>query len=726
MEEGIFLSIIVKVCNDQFCLKNCVDSLAIQNGNFEILLLDDGSKDESRKICDDLCKTYADKVRVFCVDSEKDGDSLNLGIKNAKGKFVSFVRPKDSVSSNYVSSIENYIRTHNCDLTVFNYFNAKKYKYNMHAQNLPIFEGVNDDPTDKIVDLLLVKNDLNGFIFNRVYKLDIIRKNNIKFLAENEKTDFCRFDMQYATFCEKLFATNDVIYTYYEEEFIKECKQIENLEAYNKLYFDLKKYILIHKKEAQSKYLSFLNDAFLKEVVYILEENRACNQKKLLQKLKSLEIVNTLLQTKFKDPISRNLKARLRCLIKNEKLLFKLRKIDFIIIKIFRKINNYLNKLKRIYINHRRDRLIRKYKNKEIKNRVVFICFTGKQYSGNPRAISEKLHELSPKTKLVWLFKKPRKFKAIAPKYVKKVKYSTKNKIKYLATSRIWVDNNQLVCDGDLLPRLKRKENIFIETWHGDRGIKRSFYSLPNCYRAKFSVEYDGVCDYFLSGSLHTEKLNKEMFHYKGDHFKIGCPRNDILINDHSKVAERTRKELGIPEDHKILIYAPTFREDSGAPKGTLNFKRLLSKLKEKYNCEWTIITKGHHRANGEKISNSKYVKDCSDYYDIANLLTIADLLITDFSSVAGDCVLANVLPILYINDFDNYVKYDRGVLFDLGKSPFLIAKDQNDLEKIIMKLTPEKIQENCKSILKFYGAYETGHATDDVCSVILDKLNKK
>jgi len=101
-------------------------------------------------------------------------------------------------------------------------------------------------------------------------------------------------------------------------------------------------------------------------------------------------------------------------------------------------------------------------------------------------------------------------------------------------------------------------------------------------------------------------------------------------------------------------------------------------------------------------------------------------LLITDFSSVAGDCVLANIVPILYIYDFDNYMKHDRGVLFDLKKSPFLIAQNQDELEKIINDLTPEKIKENCKNILEFYGAYETGHATEDICSVILQKLGEK
>ena len=54
-----------------------------------------------------------------------------------------------------------------------------------------------------------------------------------------------------------------------------------------------------------------------------------------------------------------------------------------------------------------------------MKNRVLFVSFSGKSYSDNPRALSEKLHELAPEIEIAWLFQKPKEKSAVVPNYVK-------------------------------------------------------------------------------------------------------------------------------------------------------------------------------------------------------------------------------------------------------------------------------------------------------------------
>ena len=112
---------------------------------------------------------------------------------------------------------------------------------------------------------------------------------------------------------------------------------------------------------------------------------------------------------------------------------------------------------------------------------------------------------------------------------------------------------------------------------------------------------------------------------------------------------------------------------------------------------------------------------DASKYEDMAELLAISDFLITDYSSSAGDFALRNKPIILYQSDRQEFLKVDRSFYFDIDKSPFMVAKSQEELEKIINMLSVDVINQNCKDILDFYGTYETGNAAEIVAHAILE-----
>ena len=86
----------------------------------------------------------------------------------------------------------------------------------------------------------------------------------------------------------------------------------------------------------------------------------------------------------------------------------------------------------------------------------------------------------------------------------------------------------------------------------------------------------------------------------------------------------------------------------------------------------------------------------------MAEILQATDLLITDYSSCAGDFILTNKPVILYINDYDAYITSDRGLHFDIEKTPFLFAKDNEELQEIVENLTTIKAKNNCEE-LKIY-----------------------
>ena len=116
---------------------------------------------------------------------------------------------------------------------------------------------------------------------------------------------------------------------------------------------------------------------------------------------------------------------------------------------------------------------------------------------------------------------------------------------------------------------------------------------------------------------------------------------------------------------------------------------------------------------------------DVTRYEEMAELLLAADMVLTDYSSCALDFIVRDLPAMFFIADWDEYVS-TRKVYFDIRKTPFMVAANQDELEALIADLTPEKARENCAAIRDYFGYYETGHATDAVCDYIIGRLGSR
>ena len=109
----------------------------------------------------------------------------------------------------------------------------------------------------------------------------------------------------------------------------------------------------------------------------------------------------------------------------------------------------------------------------------------------------------------------------------------------------------------------------------------------------------------------------------------------------------------------------------------------------------------------------------------MSHLMAVSDVLITDYSSCAGDFALLKRPVILYQSDRDEYIQMDRTFYFDIDDSPFFVAQSQDELESIISSLSEESVVQNCIDIDKFYGTTESGHAAKTVAEMIVKHINK-
>ena len=357
-----------------------------------------------------------------------------------------------------------------------------------------------------------------------------------------------------------------------------------------------------------------------------------------------------------------------------------------------------------------------------ITKKVLFNSFFGGQYSDNPRAISEKLHEMYPDYEIVWILPDEDRKDGFIPPYVRIVVKNTKGhqEMKEIATSFCYVYNCELtnnIC--------KRRKQLFIQTWHGSIALKKVLHDAETPTKPREPVMDDKFTDFCLAGSNPGFNSYRTAFRYTGEILCVGTPRNDKLLHCDSRETLAIKRRIGINSDVKVLIYAPTFRDhikrDHIKTKQNVNvdLQQCISIL-EKKGCNWVCLIRAHIASSGlDFIVDGNKFMDVSTYPDMADLLSIGDLLITDYSSCAGDFILRNKGVILAAFDKDDYENNDRELAFNLEEAGYIIAYNQSQLDSILEEKTEDDYANNCRNLYNYFRICESGRVSKIVCDRI-------
>lgn len=353
-----------------------------------------------------------------------------------------------------------------------------------------------------------------------------------------------------------------------------------------------------------------------------------------------------------------------------------------------------------------------------------FSSFRG-QYSDNPRAISEYLHVIAPNMQQVWLLS--RKNEKYAPDYVKVVYPGTLQAWKMQAQAGVWVLN---CAYGKNSGVYKGENTYYIQTWHGDRGLKKIGYLAAEEMGAKYSGA-DGLpfmddCNLFVAASEYGKRKAIEGMKFQGKFLMKGMPRNDKLVNHEQYEKEKLtiKKSLSL-SDEKILLYAPTFRDGQSVQDVAINISQTIKSL-EKDGSKWKCLIRSHSKSHGiNSVEDNKKFINVSSYPDMADLLLIADLLITDYSSCAGDFVLTNRPVVLALFDIDEYQENYRALKVNPVEVGFLVARNQTELNSLCSNLYSYNHNEIAKKINSYYGTVETGCASIALADVIVNMMRK-
>ena len=332
--------------------------------------------------------------------------------------------------------------------------------------------------------------------------------------------------------------------------------------------------------------------------------------------------------------------------------------------------------------------------------RVLFLSFRGKQYSCNPRAISEELaKQAGGKMEIIWAFHAPAKFRFLESQGIRVISDHGFRFILAALTARVVCTNTYYK---PYLPR--RRKQFYLRTWHGGGAYKKVDYpeGLMGTY---IRMQQEGANLYLSSSRAFTALTLKDSFGYKGEVLEKGMPRNDALFNGEWRSMEPVIRHELILDNKKIAVYAPTYRESDrqiNAPDADM----LKKALETRFGGEFILLFRGHHVSN--HFSFQAY-KDVSDYFDMQPLLIAADVLITDYSSSIWDMSLTGKPVFLYCPDLK---EYERSFYTDIRKWPFPMSEDSEALQNNILHFDENSYAKAIKSHHEILGSCETGRAS--------------
>jgi CDP-glycerol glycerophosphotransferase len=316
------------------------------------------------------------------------------------------------------------------------------------------------------------------------------------------------------------------------------------------------------------------------------------------------------------------------------------------------------------------------------KKLIVFESGAGRSYAGNPRAIYEEMvrRNLDSRYVCIWSLENPR---IPVPGKARKVKRLRWRYFYCMARAGYWV------FDGRHPAWLKkRKGTIYIQTWHGTP-LKKLALDLTTlnmggdrdlaAYKASF-VENVRQWDILLSQNRYASDIFRRAFNFTGEMWEIGYPRNDALVKgDGAGLRER----LGLPGDKKLILYAPTWRDDRYYAYGRYKFEFFfdVDRVKDALGSQAVLLCKPHYLAAIEPRPADPRIRMFPPEQDIQELLLVADVLVTDYSSVMFDFSILKRPMIFCMHDEDHYRDELRGFYFDLAEcAPGPVVRDTDGL----------------------------------------------
>ncbi|OAO24499.1 glycosyltransferase [Mammaliicoccus lentus] len=371
------------------------------------------------------------------------------------------------------------------------------------------------------------------------------------------------------------------------------------------------------------------------------------------------------------------------------------------------------------------------YKNNKVKsNYILYQSRDGKSMTDSPYAVF--LHLLnSEKYKRYnhfWVVDSHQKKLELEEKYKNEcnVKFVIKESDDYLQI----LSSAKYILNNSTFPAYftKKENQIYVNTWHGTPIKAMGLDVDDNLLGSQNIIKNFLSSDILVSPNRHTTEIFKRAFSldglYNGNLLEIGYPRIDLTINSNKeKVLKDLKKSDVNIGDRKVMLFAPTWRgQDVNKPDDSIeNIYQMVMELKNSTNYQ--VLVKVHPFAYKIALKYKKLVPFLiPDSFDTNELLSIVDLLITDYSSIFFDYLVTDNPVIFYSPDYEEY-ENERGFYIEPEQLPGPSVYNLEDLIKEVQSVEKNRLnyKQKYEDFKIKYVNYEDGNVTEKLVNAIFE-----
>jgi CDP-glycerol glycerophosphotransferase len=303
-----------------------------------------------------------------------------------------------------------------------------------------------------------------------------------------------------------------------------------------------------------------------------------------------------------------------------------------------------------------------------VRDSVLFISWKGKQCGSNPLGIAEELRRRGDDREHLWAITD---WSVPVPEGDTGVLRGTQEYYEALARSKYLISNDDMQA-----PFRKRSGQVYLQTWHGTP-LKRIGFDIANPQFISGTAYFDQLAkdvaqwDLLLSPNSFSTPIFRRAFRYDGEICEYGYPANDVLSRgDTPELAARVRDRLGLPAGKRVVLYAPTWRDNQVYANGRryrFDMRLDLERAWRELGQDHVFLIRGHHHMADDVPAGLRdgFVVNVTAYPDISELYLVADVLVTDYSSAMFDYAVTGKPMVFFTYDLAEYRDNLRGFYFD-------------------------------------------------------------
>ncbi len=754
MENSNFkVSIVMPVYNVERYLPTCMESIVKQTlPDIEIIVVNDGSPDNSIKILEDYQSRFPNRMKVFTTENHGVSHARNFGLKHATGEYVLYVDSDDYIELDMCEKLYNRAIQDNSDIVICGRYNVYEREH-IGEVTKEITGTFLINHNFRLVDEKYELAHISPFPWDKLFRRSILEG-----LEFPEKMRFEDLVLVFEACCkaDRISVIEEPLYNY------RRTTQGGFLASFSEQTLDIvKAFRLVFDFMKKNGYW----ETFHEELEYICTRHflyrypalfKGSNKGKLAIKIEIIKKTQEFLDIEapgwrdnhyFKYS-SGALKAK-RKLYTNKNKMIRLTKIreytpEFVMKAFMRQRDEqkkWKQRIKKFKTSRNRFALIKKklpflgilmqsgavyytrmYEKLSVNPKdILFESKHGEDIAGNIFALIQELtNEPYREYRVLLAMVKDymEQYKNLLENYginnVTMIDISSKEYANALASAKY------LVTDTSFPPYyIKKKEQIYLNTWHGTplkamgRIVPMREYALGNVQKNFMIADYLLYQNDFSKEAFMTDYMLKNI--YPGTALVSGYPRNSAFF--HKNRYHQIRKELNI-DDKQVIVYMPTWRgllhkKETAKQLDMLGgyFAQIDSKLTESQ----VFYVKLHPFVKDEMdYSGYKHIKEFPQRYETYDFLNASDVLVTDYSSIMFDYAVTKRKIILFTYDREEY-KNGRGLYLDLDN---LELPKSDTVDELLAELQAE--HKGYPEFHESFCSYDSANTPNQVIETLL------